>query len=215
MKVIVYVEGPSDKAAMQSLLRPLIEQKRRKGITIDFFESPSGDKKKTLLLKVPIKAANILLNDADACVVVMPDLYPKNRGFRHETVEELQRGILYSLRKILKSKGAKNDDRFEGRFKVFCFKYDLEALILASKEALEDRLGVKSIPTSWIEPVEDQNHDLPPKRVVEALFRQCGRKYVDTVDAPIILGMMEYSRIVNRCPQCFKPFVEFLEGLEN
>jgi hypothetical protein len=40
--VVVYVEGPSDKAAMTALLAPLLEQKRKKGIAIDFFESPTG-----------------------------------------------------------------------------------------------------------------------------------------------------------------------------
>ena len=35
MKVIVYVEGPSDKLAMEALLRPLLERKRGNGVSID------------------------------------------------------------------------------------------------------------------------------------------------------------------------------------
>jgi hypothetical protein len=83
MKVVVYVEGPSDKAAMNSLLAPLLETKKNQGVAIDFFESPTGDKKKTLLTKVPKRAANILFNNPHAVVVIMPDLYPKNKGFPH------------------------------------------------------------------------------------------------------------------------------------
>ena len=45
MRVIVYVEGPSDKAAMNALLEPLLEQKRQEGISIEFFETPAGDRK--------------------------------------------------------------------------------------------------------------------------------------------------------------------------
>jgi hypothetical protein len=215
MRVIVYVEGPSDKAAMNALLGSLIEEKKRQGIGIDFFESPSGDKKRTLLLKVPTKAAHILANDPGALVVVMPDLYPKNKGFEHETVEELKLGIKNNFQKALADKGLQDDERVKNRLMVFCFKYDLEALLLASKEALENRLGAKSIAPTWTSPVEDQDHDVPPKRVIEKLFRQFGQKYVDTVDAPIILGMMSYSTVAERCPQCFKPFVEFLERLRS
>ena len=35
MKVIVYEEGPSDKLGLTALLRPLIEKKRREGVSID------------------------------------------------------------------------------------------------------------------------------------------------------------------------------------
>ena len=45
MRVIVYVEGPSDKAAMNALLEPLLEQKRQEGISIEFFKTPAGDRK--------------------------------------------------------------------------------------------------------------------------------------------------------------------------
>ena len=213
MRVIVYVEGPSDKASMNMLLRSLIEKKRQEGIEIDFFESPSGDKKRTLLLKAPVKAANILSNDPQAIVAIVPDLYPKNKGFQHETTDELKLGVESVFHKALTGKRLKDDERVRSRFFVFCFKHDLEALILASKEGLENRLGIRIIVPTWIDPVENQNHDNPPKRVVEKLFRDSNKRYVDTVDAPIILGMMEYSTLAERCPQCFKPFVEFLEEL--
>ncbi len=48
-QVIIYVEGPSDKYAMQALLEPLIVRKQQAGISIQFFETPEGDRKNTLL----------------------------------------------------------------------------------------------------------------------------------------------------------------------
>ncbi len=213
MRVIIYVEGPSDKAAMEALLRPLLEQKRREGTTIDFFDAPEGNKKKSVLEKVPKKAANAICNDADAIVIAMPDLYPKNVGFPHETYKELERGILRNFDVALMARGRADDVRLRARFKVFCFKHDLEALVLACEEGLRTRLDARSLAVTWRLPVEDQNHDHPPKRVVEELFKEKGRAYKDTADAPIILGYSCYQDVADQCPQCFKPFVDFLERL--
>jgi hypothetical protein len=93
MRVIIYLEGPSDKFALAALLEPLVQKKLQEGVAIDFFETPAGDRKVSLLTKVPIKAVNILLNDPSGVVVAMPDLYPKNKGFPHETYPELIQGL--------------------------------------------------------------------------------------------------------------------------
>ncbi len=45
-RVIIYVEGRSDKDAMTALLQRLIEQKRQEGMSIEFFEAPGGDREK-------------------------------------------------------------------------------------------------------------------------------------------------------------------------
>ena len=92
-RVIVYVEGPSDKAAMEALLEPLLKERRQQGVAIDFLPAPGGDRKKSLLLKVPERAVNILASQSKTLVAVVPDLYPRNRGFPHESVEELMAGI--------------------------------------------------------------------------------------------------------------------------
>ncbi len=168
MRVVVYVEGPSDRVAMIVLLAPLLEQKRQEGISIDFFESPEGDKKASVLTKIPKRAAVIIRNDPSAIVVAMPDLYPKNKAFPHEAFEELKAGIVKNFDSALQAKERKVDARLRERFKVFCFKHDLEALILAAKKALGDRLGVRSLSVTWRIPVEDQNHQRPPKRIVES-----------------------------------------------
>lgn len=212
-RVLVYVEGPSDKAAMNVLLRPLIEQKMREGISIEFFEAASGDRKTFVLLNVPRRAVRIILNDPQAIVVALPDLYPRNKAFAHETVDQLRQGIEKEFNAELRARGGSDDPRLRERFKVFCFKYDLEALLLAAKEALEVRLEVDSLTPIWIIPVEDQNHDQPPKRIVENLFEKYDKRYIDTVDAPLMLGLADYWEIAEACPQCFKPFVDFLSSL--
>lgn len=211
--VVIYVEGPSDKAAMTQLLRPLLEQKKQENVTIDFFETQEGDRKASVLTKAPIRAVNILLNKPASAVVAMPDLYPKNKSFPHETAEEMFEGIRRNFEAALKKKTGDIDKRIAERFRVFCFKHDLEALLLAAEDGLKTRLDIKKLNISWKAPVEDQNHTNPPKRVIEELFRQHGQLYRDTLDAPLILGMSNYLEIADRCPQCFKPFVEFIEKL--
>jgi hypothetical protein len=212
-RVIVYVEGPSDKAAMYTLLAPLIEEKGRHGVRIDFFEGPPGDRKASVLRKVPLKAAAIITNNPAAIVVAMPDLYPRNKVFPHETVAELSAGILRAFNDVLEARGIRSDARLTGRFRVFCFKHDLEALILACHEQLGDHLGAKHLAVTWRIPVEDQDHDHPPRRVVEDLFAKFGQNYRATLDAPSILARCNYNEIARKCPQCFGPFIAFLQNL--
>jgi len=218
MKVEIYVEGPSDKYAMQALLLHLIEEKLQQGIRIEFFpvkgnnNDRGGNAKKDLLTKTPAKAVNIIRNNPTTIVVIMPDLYPKNLGFDHETIQELENGILESFNQVLQSKGI-TDNRLRERFKVFCFKHELEALILAAESQLTSILGVNSLNVRWTIPVEDQNHNVPPKEIVEEIFRRCGKKYDPKVDAPRILGNARYQDIAQQCPQAFGLFVEFLENI--
>jgi hypothetical protein len=209
MKIVVYVEGPSDKRAMEHLLEPLLHKARSVGVAIDFI--PTEGKRK-LITKTPIKAANILCNEADAVVIALPDLYPQNMGIAHQSFSELEEQLECEFRKILERKCI-DDERLRQRFKVFCFKYDLEALVLAAEEQLASRLGVPAIACSWIKPVENQNHNQPPKHIVEKIFSEHHDRYQDTIDAPLILGASSYSVIAERCPQCFKPFVEYLESV--
>ncbi len=213
-EVIVYVEGPSDKNAMEALLDPLIQQKQKEGVVIKFFEAPRGDKKESVLMKVPRRAVDIIRNRRDSVVVAMPDLYPRDKGFKHETFSELETGILRNFSDALRSRGVENDARLKDRFRVFCFKYDLEVLILASEEALRKRLGVEHLKVTWKTPVEDQNHNDPPKQIVKKLFVEHGESYQGTDDAPIILRNSNYLDIADKCPQCFKPFVDFLTSLQ-
>lgn len=213
MKVSVYVEGPSDKSAMKTLLRPLVEEKQQQGVDIQFYETPNGDRKTAVLTKVPKKAVNILRSKPHDYVVALPDLYPRNKGFPHETVDELVQGVMENFRRALQAKGAEDSPRVAECFRVFCFKYDLEALLLASEEGLKRQLGAAKFKTRWRVPVEDQDHDRPPKRIVEELFNEHGKRYRNTVDAPLVLGASNYQDLAARCPQCFGPFVRFLTDL--
>ena len=215
-KVIVYLEGKSDQFAMETLLSQLIEQKFLNETSIVFIGlPPSRSNKAYLLTKIPKRAISIISNDPSATIVVIPDLYPKNSGFTHETADELIKGIKDNFKKELQKKNPDFDTRLLERFKAFCFKHDLESLILAACEALKSRLSPCK-PNSWQEwttPVEDQNNDIPPRRIVEKLFKECKKRYIGTVDAPMILSKVNYSDIAERCPQCFKPFIEYLESL--
>jgi len=209
-KVYIYVEGSSDKLAMESLLHYLIEQKKQNGILIEFLPENGKD---ALLGKTLLRVANILINEPNSIAVILPDLYPKNKGFDHVTFDELKEGIFNRFCVALRNKHVNENPALLERFKVFCFKYELEALILASRESLESYLHVNELPVTWTTPVEEQNHENPPKNVVEKIFEEYGKKYNETFDAPLILSMSNYVDIANKCEQCFKPFVDFLESL--
>jgi hypothetical protein len=162
--------------------------------------------------KTPSKALNILRNDPYAIVIALPDLYPPNVFCAHTTFDELRDALRQEFERIRQRKNI-DDTRLSERFRVFCFKHDLEALVLAAEEQLASRLGIPSVTCNWIKPVEDQDHNIPPKRIVERLFETHGNRYRDTIDAPWILGAAHYPEIATACPQCFKPFVDYLESL--
>ncbi len=216
-RVAIYVEGSSDKLVLQTLFSSIIEEKSTKGIYLTFHESPLGDKKRTLLLRVPSDAADKLTIDPNLRIVVVPDLYPKNKGFEHETIDQLKTGIQKNCLNRLEQKGVKQSDieSILKRFNVFCFKHDLEVLLLASHEILLPYLNMSSIPkkNAWTVPVENQNHEFPPKRVVESLFSSKNRRYSETADAVSILSQTNLSNLAERCPQAFKPFVDFMQSL--
>jgi hypothetical protein len=207
-KIIVYVEGPSDRLAMEELLASLLARLVNSGIAVEFIPT---EQKRRLMVQVPTKAVNILLNDPHAEVVALPDLYPPNVGFPHRTIAELAAGLHADLARTLARKQV-GDARLPQRFHVFCFKHDLEALVLAAEAAFAARLGVNTLSRVWSLPVENQNHDRPPKRIVEEVFRSHNDRYVDTIDAPLILGATELSTLVAACSQSFAPFVRYLES---
>ncbi len=95
----------------------------------------------------------------------------------------------------------------------YCFKYDLEVLLLASREILLERLKTRKLSRKWTVPVEDQDHNQPPKRIVEMLFYSAGVKYKDTADAPWVLARSAYRDLMNKCQRNFKPFIEDLRKI--
>lgn len=190
MKVFVYVEGPSDKSAMQALLRPLLEQKRLEGKHITFIPAEGKDR---LLRFFPIKAADFIAENWQHHAVILPDLYPKNKGITHENLSELTVGLRSQVAQRLKSKKLSETalSAHLARFHVHIFKHDLEVLVLAAEPQLLAHLGSSSFPTavSWNKAaVEDQNNARPPKYVVEEIFEICRMRYHETTDAALILG---------------------------
>ncbi len=210
-RVIVYVEGPSDRLAMQELLADLLARLRAVGVAVEFIPTVG---KENLLRKTPAKAVNILRNDPYAVVIALPDLYPPNVSFAHTTSDEMACGFRQEFERLMQHKQI-DDARLSERFCIFCFKHDLEALVLAAEEQLASRLGIPSVTCDWTKPVENQDHHIPPKRIVERLFETHESRYQDTIDAPLILGASHYSEIAAACPQCFKPFVDYLESLSS
>ncbi len=210
MQVIVYVEGASDKQALNALLRSRIEQKRRKNVYVRFVER---DSKGDILNKGARKALMILRNRPDAHVVLLPDLYPPHAGgIPHETVDQLVDGVRERLHERT-ADWTMDVSQITDRFHVFCLKYELEALLLAAEEALRRHLGTTPISVEWAHSVEDQNHDRPPAMVVQEIFEANGDRYVKAEDAPEVLERADADVIAERCPQQFGPFVEFLDRL--
>jgi len=204
-EIHIYVEGPSDKQGMEKLLEKIISNAANQGNKINFF--PMGGKE-PLLNKGPLKAVYILKNKPQSCVFLLPDLYPQNKPFTHKNFEELKNEL--ERRFINEIQGKRLDHRLRERFFIHCFKYDMEVLLLASEESLMKRLEVKKFSRKWVKPVEDQNHHQPPKRIIENLFRDCGKKYHDTRDAPWILERSDYNQLHDICCQHFKPFLDDL-----
>lgn len=210
-EVIIYVEGPSDKYGMEALLRQVIKIALQKGILINFvpIKGRRGQQgKEPLLNEGPKKAANILINKPNSWVFLVPDLYPPNKPFPHRTYQELKQELEARFSRELKSK--RGDSRLEDRFIVHCFKHDFEALLLAAENPLMKRLSTSSFSVNWEEPVENQNLENPPKRIVERLFVDADKKYKDTIDAPWILERTDYRVLIQQCQQNFKPFIKDL-----
>lgn len=209
MKIIVYVEGPSDRTSMEKLLSPLIQEASVKGVAIKF---SSLEGKKKLVNKGPKKALNIIRNNPDDCVFLVPDLYPVNVSVPHASREELQSALKQSFDQLVTEKGLQDIQPGE-RYFVHCFKYDMESLLLASKDALKARVGKERFSAAWSMPVEDQDENDPPKKVVERIFSGAGMKYKDTVDAPWIMERSDLNAVLDQCPQAFAPFVEDIRRL--
>lgn len=214
MKVLVYVEGPSDRDALQKLLRDILDDARRNRIELRFL---ALEGKAKILATAWRKAADELAADPTTWHFALPDLYP----MRHYDGTEDEHRSFGALTALLHRRFQKRCDEMRvpldrrHRFRVHCLKHDLEALLLAAPDSLRRRLGTTdALHSHWRRPVEDQNDDKPPKRIVEDLFMKYRkRKYVDTTDAPWILERAELAAVERACSQRLKPFVKELRVL--
>lgn len=198
MRVFIYVEGASDRDALKALWRRWIANLNSRGIGV---EIPDLKNKAEFLKNIGARAAQNLAAPQNSLVVGLPDLYPTH-GFkddlRHSCLEELcelqRRKVGRALKDVY---GVRQDDIdcYLERFKPSALKYDLEMLLLAVGPKLREYLDAPVELKRWRRPVEDQDDNRPPKKVVQDIFAQYGRgtkrQYYDTIHARAVLGLVD------------------------
>lgn len=220
MIVRVYVEGPSDVTALNTLWKDWREKMRNAGWGISISHL---DNKSKFLRKIGPRAAANLRDCSNDLVVGLPDYYPnqsdRNVQHYHDTFDELlslQRTLVCDS---LKNSGC-NANTHVQRFYPSALKHDLEMLLLAARNQLRAHLDTSdSLSERWRHPVEEQNQNRPPKRIVEELYREKRKRaYRDTTDAPAVLGKVTnledilYSESKQlECP-VFKDLLDWMAG---
>jgi hypothetical protein len=215
VNVLVYVEGPSDRAGLEALLRELMARGRRTGVGISFYHRGG---KGWILQELGRTAARHLKSRAEDYVFALPDLYPmaqyERTGDRHRSMQELQELLRHRFSQAADEVGLPESVR--AHYRPHCLKHDLEALLLGVPELLKQRLGTRdALEKNWRKPVEEQNDHAPPKRVVEQLFRKYRKRqaYIESVDTPWVLGRANPQELCQACPQSFRPFFTELNRL--
>jgi hypothetical protein len=189
MKVWVYVEGESDCLALNALFASWLCRMRKASWAIKMV---SLDNKSKYFRKIGPRAAEKLVADPQDLVVGLPDYYPNREyagtPYEHTTLVDLLKLQRRLVSDALAEKG-KNPPVLLERFCASAMKHDMEMLLLAATEALRSHLGTQDRLQNWQQPVEEQNQNHPPKRVVEDLYRTRRKHaYRDTTDAPAVLG---------------------------
>jgi len=207
-KIIVYTEGPSDRDSLKTLLKNLCHKAEESGYSINFI--PLGGKDQ-VVKKAPKRAVNAIRNDSSLYIFAVPDLYPLNKGCTHSNYAELKNSLTNAFKKECKRLNLDAGEKVK-RFFVHCFKYDLEVLLLAAFDELERFLKGK-IKRTWVLPVENQNNDNPPKRIIERLFAAKKMKFINTIHSPRILAGVSIDDLLIKCPQNFAPFYNDLHNI--
>lgn len=192
MKVWIFVEGESDRIALNALWSKWRESLSKVGWGI---QPIPLDNKSRFLRKIGYRAAEKLTNDENDLVIGLPDLYPNceyvHSEHKHDDLNELKVVQTRLVKQYLAEVYHFLPPQIEavlGRFYPTAFKYDAEMLLLAAIDELREFLGTRDALGNWRHPVEDQNQTRPPKYVVEELFQaKKGKRYRDTVDAKTIL----------------------------
>ncbi len=219
MKAWLFVEGRSDQLGLESLWKPWRDRLRRKrhGLAVIPMENKSN-----FLKKIGPRAAERLTGSNSDIVVGLPDLYPAeayaDSEYSHtnaSTLKELQRKLVKQALVSTFQLSKRQANEYMTRFLPAVFKYDFEMLLLAAKDALRTILGTGERLGNWRVPVEDQDFDRPPKRVIEDLFRTKGsrRSYLGTRDAPRILGSVTDLATILQTPSGAPTCPEFVAVL--
>ncbi len=194
MKIWIYVEGPSDCSALNALWTRWKENLKKDGWGIKVLPL---DNKTKFFRKIGAHAVEKLRADSRDLVVGLPDYYPNqeyvNTAYRHDTLIELLDVQKKLVNNVLEQK--RLDKNYMERFHPSALKHDLEMLLLSAHKQLCDHLGENHQPDNWIRPVEEQNQNKPPKRIVEEFYRtDKGRRYRDTTDAKAVLSRVNNIR---------------------
>jgi len=224
MRVWIYVEGESDKLALQALWKSWIERLRTVGHGISII--PLGDKSR-LLNKIGPRAARQLVDNQEDIVIGLPDLYPNQpyagTRFEHRDMIQLElvqkKEVSNALQEVFSVNRLQAQQLLE-RFLPTALKHDLEMLLLAAQDQLRDYLGTPDSLGNWRNPVEDQNQTQPPKYIIEELFKTKSKRrqaYRDTKDASAILrNVTDIKTIINnnansqiKCP-VFKALLDWI-----
>ena len=207
MRILVYVEGPGDRASLEKLFRPLVEEGRKSKVSLTLHHR---DGKDWLLHQLGRTAANHLKSNPDDYVFALPDLYPMAKYARtpaaHDSFADMRTFLLERFREA--ADGYDLPDAVRSHYRVHCLKHDLEVLLLGAPDVLRRRLGTEDgIEKNWRKPPEDQNDNRPPKSVVKELFHKYRKKtpYTETLDAPWILERASADELCRTCPQNFRP----------
>jgi len=192
MKVWVFVEGESDKIALNALWTSWRTELSKKGWGIQVY--PLDDKSR-YFHKIGHRAAEKIANNDHDLVVGLPDLYPNaeysDTEFKHDDLSGLKSVQTRLVRNALQTVFNLSPNNAEAtlvRFFPSALKHDLETLLLAAVDELRQTLGTEETLGKWRHPVEDQNQHKPPKYVVEELFRtKKSLCYRDTRHAKVVL----------------------------
>lgn len=205
MKAWVFVEGPADKLGLDALWADWRTRLSDKGWGIVIIPLNS---KANFLKKFGARAAEKLAGDARDVVVGLPDLHPtlpfSGTAFEHadaRTLKALQRRAVRKALEEVYDVSAQKADAFMQRLWPSVFRHDFEMLLLAAADALRVHLGTDEKLGKWRVPVEDQDFEQPPKRIIERLFRAKStrrRAYLDTRDAPAVLRKVKDVRSILR-----------------
>lgn len=223
MRVWVYVEGESDRLALNALWDGWRSDLRLRGWGIQIVATGG---KHEFLRKIGERAAQRLIAETSDLVVTLPDLYPTRpfagTTYAHTNVAELAEVVNRETREALvRSQGVNVSSAaiYLDRLLASALKYDLEMLLLAARDELRSVVGTSDMLGSWRKPAEDQNDAMPPKRVVQELFRTKSsrkRDYRETRDAPDVLRRVTNLRTVlfdtNNQEQCpvFRAAVDWI-----
>jgi len=220
VKAWVFVEGLSDQLGLEAFWKPWRERLRTKGQGIKIIPLKN---KANFLKKFGQHAAEKLAASGDDLVIGMPDLHPivsyAATAWAHSDAATLKNVQAKAVRAALTTTQGfhpKRADAAMARLYPSLFKYDFEMLLLAAEDALRKTLGTSERLGDWRVPVEDQNLDRPPKRVIEEIFRTKSTTrstYRDTRDAPAVLGRVVDMPAMLRSPDGRPTCPEFIDML--